>query len=148
MGLQPYRRLLLVPHTHKYVYPPQPSLCSVVRHTFNKYYTYVGWGLDSVWPALLHFPKDRVAVIDRVCMVSRAPCCVHACVRGVHFGLAGGWRACTRYEEAHLHWLQAHPPSPVLGAALNKSDSVYRPGLSPYSPKQEEHITFAGECVV
>ena len=25
-------------------------------------------GLDFVWPFLLHYPRDRIAVIDDVCM--------------------------------------------------------------------------------
>ncbi|PSC68261.1 Sorbitol dehydrogenase [Micractinium conductrix] len=28
------------------------------------YNAYVGWGLDFVWPFLLRYPKDRIAVID------------------------------------------------------------------------------------
>ncbi|KDD75400.1 hypothetical protein H632_c702p0, partial [Helicosporidium sp. ATCC 50920] len=28
----------------------------------------VGWGLDYVWPFLLNYPRDKVAVIDEVCM--------------------------------------------------------------------------------
>lgn len=42
---------------------------AVVRRTLSKYWTYVGWGLDSVWPAMLHYPKDRIAIVDAVCMV-------------------------------------------------------------------------------
>eukprot|EP00887_Chlorella_sp_A99_P005466 scaffold1.g5466.t1 len=29
---------------------------------------YVGWGLDFVWPFLLKYPKDKIAVIDQVCV--------------------------------------------------------------------------------
>ncbi|KAL4430961.1 hypothetical protein ABPG75_006217 [Micractinium tetrahymenae] len=29
---------------------------------------YTGWGLDFVWPFLLQYPRDRVAVIDDACM--------------------------------------------------------------------------------
>ena len=80
----------------------------VVRHTMSAERTWVGWGLDSVWPALLHYPKDRVAVIDTACML--------------------------------------HPPSEgVLGSVVDDTDesSVYRPGLSPITAKQEEVVTFA-----
>jgi hypothetical protein len=27
-----------------------------------------GWGLDFVWPFLLRYPKQQIAVIDEVCM--------------------------------------------------------------------------------
>ncbi len=27
-----------------------------------------GWGLDFVWPFLLRYPRDRIAVVDQVCM--------------------------------------------------------------------------------
>jgi len=80
----------------------------VVRHTMSAERTWVGWGLDSVWPALLHYPKDRVAVIDAACM--------------------------------------SHPPSKGgLGSSVDDNDesSVYRPGLSPITAKQEEMVTFA-----
>lgn len=77
----------------------------VARRTFSKYWTYVGWGLDSVWPALLHYPRDRIAIIDAVCMV--------------HVPGQGG-----------------------LGTA-NKEHSIYAPGLSPYTAKQEELIVFS-----
>ncbi|KFM26396.1 hypothetical protein F751_4889 [Auxenochlorella protothecoides] len=33
------------------------------------YDAYTGWGLDFVWPFLLKYPKNRIAVIDEVCMV-------------------------------------------------------------------------------
>lgn len=29
---------------------------------------YFGWGLDWLWPALLSYPPDKVAVIDEVCV--------------------------------------------------------------------------------
>lgn len=77
----------------------------VVRRTFSKYWTYVGWGLDSVWPALLRYPKDRIAVIDAVCM--------------------------------------AHTPTEGGMGTSGKVNSVYRPGLSPYTAKQEELIVFS-----
>lgn len=79
---------------------------NVIRATFSKYWTYVGWGLDSVWPALLHYPKDRIAVIDAVCMR--------------HVPTQGG-----------------------LGNGSGKKSSVYAPGLSPYTAKQEELIVFS-----
>lgn len=78
---------------------------NVVRRTFSKQYTYVGWGLDSLWPALLHFPKDRIGVVDAVCIT--------------HIPTEGG-----------------------LGVN-GKENSVYAPGLSPYTAKQEETIVFA-----
>ena len=62
-------------------------------------------GLDSVWPALLKFPKNRIGVVDAVCMA--------------HKPTAGG-----------------------LGTS-GKEHSVYAPGLSPYTAKQEELIVFA-----
>ncbi|KAH7624396.1 hypothetical protein Ndes2526B_g00590 [Nannochloris sp. 'desiccata'] len=78
---------------------------NVIRATFSKYWTYVGWGLDSVWPALLHYPKDRIAVIDAVCM--------------------------------------RHVPSQGGLGTNGKKFSVYAPGLSPYTAKQEELIVFS-----
>lgn len=30
---------------------------------------HVGWGLDFIWPYLLHYPRDKIAVIDQVCMM-------------------------------------------------------------------------------
>ena len=27
-----------------------------------------GWGLDFVWPFLLRYPRDKIAVVDQVCM--------------------------------------------------------------------------------
>jgi len=78
---------------------------NVVRHTFSKYWTYVGWGLDSVWPALLHYPRDRIGIIDAVCM--------------------------------------GHKPSEGGLGKGGKTNSVYRPGLSPYTAKQEELIVFS-----
>ncbi len=78
---------------------------SVICATFSKYWTYVGWGLDSIWPALVHYPQDRIAVIDAVCMR--------------HVPTQGG-----------------------LGTNGKKS-SVYAPGLSPYTAKQEELIVFS-----
>ena len=27
-----------------------------------------GWGLDFVWPFLLKYPKDKIAVLDDVCI--------------------------------------------------------------------------------
>ena len=37
-----------------------------------------GWGLDFVWPYLLGYPADRLAVIDEVCMyhpnAAKQPC--------------------------------------------------------------------------
>ena len=31
-----------------------------------------GWGLDCVWPFLLGYPRDKVAVLDDVCMFHAA----------------------------------------------------------------------------
>lgn len=33
---------------------------------------YTGWGLDFVWPFLLKYPRNRIAVIDDVCMIHPA----------------------------------------------------------------------------
>ena len=65
----------------------------------------MGWGLDSIWPALLRFPKNRIGVIDAVCMA--------------HIPTEGG-----------------------LGTS-GKEHSIYAPGLSPYTAKQEELIVFS-----
>lgn len=29
---------------------------------------YTGWALDFIWPFLLKFPRDKVAIVDAVCM--------------------------------------------------------------------------------
>lgn len=57
-----------------------------------------------MWPALLGYPKDRIAVIDAVCVT--------------------------------------HVPTPGGLGSNGKPESVYRPGLSPFSPKDEENIVF------
>ncbi|KAL4451227.1 hypothetical protein ABPG77_009299 [Micractinium sp. CCAP 211/92] len=40
---------------------------AVVRSTLGQSWT--GWGLDTIWPFLLGFPPDGLAVVDAVCMV-------------------------------------------------------------------------------
>ena len=50
--------------------PPQSFFDNVVRHTLGL--SYLGWGLDTLLPALLHFPPDQVAVVDKICMVRGA----------------------------------------------------------------------------
>ena len=42
---------------------------------------------------------------------------------------------------------QVHPPSPVWASSEGKSDSVYRPGLAPYSAHEEERIVFDRELL-
>ncbi|WP_227938053.1 DUF707 domain-containing protein [Alkalihalobacillus deserti] len=39
--------------------------------TFNK--SISGWGLDSIWPKILGYPKDRIAVIDKVPVTHTRP---------------------------------------------------------------------------
>eukprot|EP00887_Chlorella_sp_A99_P006707 scaffold3.g6707.t1 len=39
---------------------------AVIWVTMDKSWT--GWGLDSLWPYLLRFPRDGLAVVDAVCM--------------------------------------------------------------------------------
>lgn len=38
----------------------------VARATLKGQYT--GWGMDIIWPYLAGWPKDKIAVIDQVCM--------------------------------------------------------------------------------
>ncbi|KAL4422957.1 hypothetical protein ABPG75_009154 [Micractinium tetrahymenae] len=40
---------------------------AVVRSTMGQSWT--GWGLDTIWPFLLGYPPDGLAVVDAVCMV-------------------------------------------------------------------------------
>lgn len=40
---------------------------AVVRPTLKG--SFVGYGLDHIWPALLGWPQDRLGVVDEVCMV-------------------------------------------------------------------------------
>ncbi|KAL4447590.1 hypothetical protein ABPG75_004809 [Micractinium tetrahymenae] len=47
------------------VLPPQ-SMAAVVRSTLV--HSFTGWGLDTVWPFLLGFPRDSIGVVDAVCM--------------------------------------------------------------------------------
>lgn len=42
-----------------------------VRSTIGEAYT--GWGLDLVWPFLLKFPWDKVAIVDGVCIQHARP---------------------------------------------------------------------------
>lgn len=42
-------------------HPPSPSPTPQSNKT--------GWGLDFVWPFLLKYPTNRIAVLDEVCMV-------------------------------------------------------------------------------
>ncbi|KAL4439390.1 hypothetical protein ABPG77_008719 [Micractinium sp. CCAP 211/92] len=39
---------------------------AVVRPTLV--HSFTGWGLDTIWPYLLGFPRDRIGVVDAVCM--------------------------------------------------------------------------------
>lgn len=41
-------------------------LNTTVRETLTEAYT--GWGLDFVWPFLLKFPRDKIAIVDSVCL--------------------------------------------------------------------------------
>ena len=81
----------------------------VHQGTFPEHWTWVGWGLDSIWPAILHYPRRKIGLIDAVSMT-------------------------------HLQ------PNPALGNPLEsskiKQNSIYAPGLSPYTAKQEESIVF------
>lgn len=53
-----------------------------------------GWGLDSLWPFLLKYPRDRLAIIDDVCMIhpnriKEPGTNVYDAAAG---GIQGGWR--------------------------------------------------------
>jgi hypothetical protein len=111
----------------------------VVRHTWNPMWTYVGWGTDSVWPALLHYPRDRVAVIDAVCMVRRGGVLVGVWVSAEDQGELLGWGGLSNCPA----FLQAHIPTEGGLGHSGKPGGIYRPGLSPYTAKQEEMIVFA-----
>ena len=39
---------------------------TTVRQTLGEAYT--GWGLDFVWPFLLRYPRDSIAIVDAVCV--------------------------------------------------------------------------------
>ena len=41
-------------------------LDTLIRETLGEAYT--GWGLDFVWPYLMKYPRDKVAVVDAVCI--------------------------------------------------------------------------------
>jgi hypothetical protein len=46
-------------------------LDTAVRKTIGEAYT--GWGLDFVWPFLLNFPRNKVAIVDAVCVQHAEP---------------------------------------------------------------------------
>lgn len=59
--------------------PPDPDFNEIMSPTFNMaffdgfirpslYNAFFGWGLDFVWPFLLHYPLDKIAVVDEVCI--------------------------------------------------------------------------------
>ena len=54
-----------------------PPLTTPVRPS-----THDATGLDFVWPFLLRYPKDRIAVIDEVC-ARAVPCCAVLCPEAV-----------------------------------------------------------------
>lgn len=69
-------------------------------HAFNNFIgpsmakARIGWGLDSLWPFLLKYPRDRLAIIDDVCMihpnrVKEPGTNVYDAAAG---GIQGGWR--------------------------------------------------------
>ena len=41
-------------------------LDTTVRETLTEAHT--GWALDFIWPYLLKFPKDKVAIVDETCI--------------------------------------------------------------------------------
>lgn len=41
-------------------------LDTLIRDTLTEAYT--GWSLDFVWPFLLKYPRDKVAIVDAVCI--------------------------------------------------------------------------------
>ncbi|KAL4419604.1 hypothetical protein ABPG77_001658 [Micractinium sp. CCAP 211/92] len=47
-----------------------PFFQAVVRPTLV--HSFTGWGLDTIWPYLLGFPRDGMGVVDAVCMASGA----------------------------------------------------------------------------
>ncbi|KAG7668622.1 hypothetical protein NADE_006671 [Nannochloris sp. 'desiccata'] len=46
-------------------------LDTTVRKTVGEAYT--GWGLDFVWPFLLNFPRNKVAIVDGACVQHARP---------------------------------------------------------------------------
>lgn len=42
---------------------------AVVRPTLTRSFT--GWGLDTIWPYLLRYSKDQIAVVNAICMEHR-----------------------------------------------------------------------------
>jgi hypothetical protein len=43
----------------------------LVKNTFDKNYS--GWGYDALWPYMLNYPKDKIAIIDSVVMTHTKP---------------------------------------------------------------------------
>jgi hypothetical protein len=42
-----------------------------LKDTFDENYS--GWGYDSLWPYMLNYPKDKIAIIDSVVMTHTKP---------------------------------------------------------------------------
>lgn len=43
----------------------------LVKDTFDKNYS--GWGYDALWPYMLNYPKDKIAIIDSITMTHTQP---------------------------------------------------------------------------
>jgi hypothetical protein len=43
----------------------------LVKNTFDKNYS--GWGYDALWPYMLNYPQDKIAIIDSIVMTHTKP---------------------------------------------------------------------------
>jgi hypothetical protein len=42
-----------------------------LKETFDANYS--SWGLDGIWPYLLNYPKNKIAIIDNISMIHTKP---------------------------------------------------------------------------
>ncbi|GAB4813835.1 hypothetical protein N2152v2_000881 [Parachlorella kessleri] len=87
---------------------------NVFRHLINA--SHLGWGLDWIMPAQLLYPRDKIAVVDAVCMVHPPRC------------MGGG----------HLH--PKHIDPKLL--ECKRAGSAYRARGVPRDPLVEENALF------
>lgn len=69
----PYPNSLLRYTNFVEVLAPLMSLETLMlcKDTFDKNYS--GWGYDFLWPYLLNYPKDKIAIIDSIIMIHTKP---------------------------------------------------------------------------
>lgn len=132
------------------------ALCSGTRGPHPLLFqTDARWGLDFVWPYLMHYPRDKIGVIDEVCVfhpptsrakgntlyhVGELPAGHHGILDGAaqaRVCVRGGDRVAPVAFGIGPGQLPARPPSPPPSLLSWGSGAV-----APYSAKQEEQVRF------